>query len=359
MSGSFELVGVGQALRLIKPGSRVYLGTGCAAPRAILAALEDATPGLPDLEFVSFITTDALPKNEHGAPRSRYRHRVFFVGSDVRGLSGTEQLDYVPISLDELPILLGSGQLGIDVAVLQVSPPDMRGFVSLGISVDLAPAVLAVAGCVIGEVNTAMPRTHGESFVHVSRFDAFVPAVGSLAEYTHPPVVGEAAAQVARYISSLIEDGSTLQVGLGRMPNEALRHLTDRRDLGVHSDVITDSIVGLIEAGVITGRRKKDRPGQVVASYAIGTRRLYDYLDDNPRFAFLPIERVCDPATVAANARRRLCHASLLYRFDGASLYRSAGQQAVRWCVDAACFPPRCGPFTRWQAHHLLVFDDA
>lgn len=297
-----ELMPLGEALRLVKPGNRVFLGTGCAAPRAVLAALEGATPGLPDLEFVSFITSDALPRDEYGAPRTRYRHRVFFVGSDVRDLAGTDRLDYVPISLDELPALLGGGQLGIDVAVIQVSAPDARGFVSLGISVDLAPAVLAVAIRVIGEVNPAMPRTHGDSFVHVSRFDALVQAAGPLAEYIHPPV-GGAAEQVARYISSLIEDGSTLQVGLGRMPNEALRHLTDRRDLGVHSDVITDAVVDLVEAGVITGRRKANFRGRVVASYALGTRRLYDYLDDNPRFALLPIERVCDPSTIAANAR--------------------------------------------------------
>ena len=302
MSQAPNMVSVAEAVRLIKPGSRVFLGTGCAAPRAILAALETMVPGPPDLEFISFITTDALPRNEAGQPWTRYRHRVFFVGSDVHGLAGTEQLDYVPVSLNELPALLRSGQLAIDVAVLQVSPPDSRGFVSLGISVDLAPAVLAMAACVIGEVNPAMPRTHGESFVPVGRFQALVAAAGPLAEYTHSPV-GAAAGQVARYISSLIEDGSTLQIGLGRMPSEALVHLTDRRDLGVHSDVVTDGIVDLIEAGVITGRHKTNYPGRVVTSYALGTRRLYDYLDDNPRFAFLPIERVCDPAVVAANAR--------------------------------------------------------
>jgi len=151
-------------------------------------------------------------------------------------------------------------------------------------------------------VNPAMPRTHGESFVHVDRFDALVSVDAPLAEYRHAET-GEVAEHVARYIASIIEDGSTLQIGLGRVPNEALRHLTDRRDLGIHSDAITDGIVDLVEAGVVTGRRKTRHRDRIVASYCLGTRRLYDFVDDNPRFAFLPIDQVCDPQEVAANAR--------------------------------------------------------
>ena len=152
-----------------------------------------------------------------GATRTRYRHRAFFVGSEVRGLAGSGQLDYVPISLEEVPELLSSGRLPIDVALLQVSPPDARGFVSLGVSVDLAPAVLSVARSVIAEVNPAMPRTHGESFVHLNRFDALVKVDVPVAEYLHPQT-GEIAERVARYIASIIDDGSTLQIGLGRVP---------------------------------------------------------------------------------------------------------------------------------------------
>jgi acyl-CoA hydrolase len=273
------------------------------APRRAACSRRSRRPGPADLEFVSFVTTDALPREADGAmPRTRHRHRVFFVGSDVRGLAASGQLDYVPISLEELPALLASGRLPIDVAILQVSPPDARGFVSLGVSVDLAPAVLGVARRVIAEVNPVMPRTHGESFVHVDRFDALVDVATPVTEYRHT-LTGDTAARVARYIAAIIEDGSTLQVGLGRVPNEALRHLTDRRNLGIHSDVITDAVVDLVEAGVVTGRRKTRHPGRVVASYALGTRRLYDYINDNPRFAFLPVEQVCDPAIIAGNAR--------------------------------------------------------
>jgi len=296
-----KLVSVDQALAGIKPGSRIYLGTGCAAPRGLLARLEAMQPGPSDLEFISFLTTSAV-LGETTPSGTRYRHRTFFVGSDVRSLAGSGRLDYVPMSLEEVPQLLASGRLPIDVAMLQVSPPDARGFVSLGVSVDLAPAVLAVARRVIAEINPAMPRTHGESFVHIDRFDALVEVDTPVTEYRHPPT-GDTAERIARYIAAIIDDGSTLQIGLGRLPNEAMRHLKDHRDLGIHSDVITDGIMDLVEAGVVTGRRKTRHRDRIVASYCLGTRRLYDFVDDNPRLAFLPIDQVCDPEEVAANAR--------------------------------------------------------
>ena len=292
-----KFVSAERALREIKPGSRIFLGTGCAAPRTLLATLEAMTPGPADLEFVSFVTTS--PEGG-GDPTTRYRHRTFFVGSDVRRLAASGRLDYVPICLEEVPKLLAAGRLPIDVALLQVSPPDARGFVSLGVSVDLAPAVLAVARQVIAEVNPAMPRTHGESFVHVDHFNALVSVDTPVTEYRHPQT-GETAQMVARYIAAIIDDGSTLQIGLGRVPNEALRYLTDRRDLGIHSDVITDGVVDLVEAGVVTGRHKAHHRERIVTSYCLGTRRLYDFVHDNPRVMFLPIDQVCDPVAIAAN----------------------------------------------------------
>jgi acyl-CoA hydrolase/RimJ/RimL family protein N-acetyltransferase len=296
-----KLTSAQRAVSPIRAGSRIYIGTGCAAPRSLLAALETMQPRPADLEFVSFLTSSALPQ-VGGASRTHYGHRVFFVGSEMRGLAASGQLDYVPISLEEVPRLLTSGRLPIDVALLQVSPPDARGFVSLGISVDLAPAILSVARTAIAEVNPAMPRTHGESLVHLDRFDALVKVDAPVAEYVHPKI-GEIAERVARYIASIIEDGSTLQIGLGRVPNGALRYLKDRRDLGIHSDVITDGVVDLIEAGVVTGRSKSDRRDRVVASYCLGTRRLYAFIDDNPGFEFLPIDQVCHPREVSNQSR--------------------------------------------------------
>jgi acyl-CoA hydrolase/RimJ/RimL family protein N-acetyltransferase len=296
-----KFVSAERALSAIRAGSRVYIGTGCGAPHSLLAQLEAMNPGPADLEFVSFVTTSALPQIE-GTSRTHYRHRAFFVGSEMRGLAHSGQLDYVPISLEEVPRLLTSGRLPIDVALLQVSPPDARGFVSLGVSVDLAPAILSVARMVIAEVNPAMPRTHGDSFVHLDRFDALVKVDTPVAEYLHPKI-GEIAEYIARYIASIIDDGSTLQIGLGRVPNEALRHLQDRRDLGIHSDVITDGVMDLVEAGVVTGRLKTHHRDRIVASYCLGTRRLYDFIDENPRFEFLPIDQVCHPGEVSRQSR--------------------------------------------------------
>src|SRR5499427_7652765 len=296
-----KLTSVQRAVSPIRAGSRIYIGTGCAAPRSLLAALETMQPRPADLEFVSFLTSSALPQ-VGGASRTHYGHRVFFVGSEMRGLAASGQLDYVPISLEEIPRLLTSGRLPIDVALLQVSSPDARGFASLGVSVDLAPTILSVARTVIAEINPAMPRTYGESMVHLNRFDALVKVDVPVAEYLHPNI-GEIAERVARYIASIIDDGSTLQIGLGRVPNEALRHLRDRRDLGIHSDVITDGVVDLVEAGVVTGRCKTRYRDRIVASYCLGTRRLYDFVDDNPGLHFLPIDQVCHPEEVARQSR--------------------------------------------------------
>ena len=296
-----KLVDASKALQAIKPGDRIYLGTGCAAPRSLIAALETMDPAPADLELLSFLTTLSSPGSPP-LPPTRYRHRSFFVGSDIRDLAGVGRLEYVPISLEDVPVLLANGRLPIDVALLQVSPPDERGFVSLGISVDLAPAVLSVARHIIAEINPAMPRTHGAGFVHADRFDAFVNVETPITEYSHPPG-GEIADRIAQYIAAIIEDGSTLQIGLGRVPNEALQYIKDRRDLGIHSDVITDGILSLVESGVVTGRRKTLHRDRIVTSYCLGTRQLYDFVNDNPLFDFQPIDEVCDPRAIAANYR--------------------------------------------------------
>jgi acyl-CoA hydrolase/RimJ/RimL family protein N-acetyltransferase len=210
--------------------------------------------------------------------------------------------DYVPVRLMSVPRLLENRRISIDVAFIQVTPPDSNGFVSLGVSVDITMAVVRHARLVIAEVNPNMPRTHGDTFIHVSKIAHLVLIDEPLPSYTHI-VEDEIARQIGKYIAGMIEDGSTLQIGLGRIPNEALRHLLDRRDLGIHSDVITDGLVDLIAAGVITGARKTIHQHKIVASYCMGSDRLYRMLDDNPLFCFLPIEQVSDPTLIAANYR--------------------------------------------------------
>ena len=280
-----------QAVRVVRPGDRVFVGSACATPRRLVGALERREDGTAGVTLVHFLT-DRVGSGD--PPSSRYRHRVFYVGADVRSLEPSAPVDYVPVSLADVPRMLASGRLQLDVAMVQVAPPDADGTCSLGVSVDITRAAALAARTVIAEVNPAMPRTCGDSRIPVARIDRFVEVDGPVTEYLHAPA-GGVAEQIARYVARLVGDRSTLQVGLGRVPNQMLAHLTNRRDLAVHSDVITEPVADLIEAGVITG--------PVVASWAMGSRRLYDLLDGDERFEMRPIDQVCDPAVIAGRPR--------------------------------------------------------
>lgn len=293
-----------EAVKAIRPGDHVFVGTASATPRALLAALEalDETPG--GVELLHFLADAPLPGLDgpaSGGPR--YRHRAFFVGQQLREPVRQGLADYVPQSLARVPELIANGRIPVDVALVQVAPPDEHGMCSLGVSVDITAAALARARTIIAEVNPAMPRTHGHEGLPLARIDHLVLVDTPVIEYRHPAVADETLARIARYISSLIDDGSTLHIGLGRYPGEALRHLTDRRDLGIHTDVLTDAVLPLLEQGIVTGARKTHEPGRIVASYAVGTRALYDRLHDNPSFALQPIEHVCAPTVLAAQSR--------------------------------------------------------
>lgn len=289
------------AAGLVAPGQTVFVGTAGATPRTLLRALETRPDPPPDVCLVHFLTTGAY--GAEGMPTTtRYHHRAFFVGTDIAPLVPCGAADYVPIRLSEVPRLLGNGRIVLDVAFVQVSAPDANGFVSLGVSVDITMAAVRHARTVIAEINPRMPRTHGDTFVHLDDI-AHVVHVDEAPQSFEHAVADEVAERIARYIAGVIDDGATLQVGLGRIPNEALRHLRDRHDLGIHSDVITDGLVDLIEGGVVTGARKTRHWRKVVASYCVGSERLHRLVDGNPLFHFLPIEEVCDPAAIAANHR--------------------------------------------------------
>jgi acyl-CoA hydrolase len=219
---------------------------------------------------------------------------VFYVGSDVRDLLPSGLVDYVPVSLADVPAMFRRGLLPLDVALVQVAPPDQDGMCSLGVSVDITLAAVETARTVIAEVNPNQPRVHGGGRIPAERIAAFVPVDTPVVEYVHEPAPG-VAEQIARYVARLVDNGSALQIGLGRVPNQMLRFLRNRRDLSIHSDVITEPVVDLVQAGVVTG--------QVTASWAMGTRRLYDLLDDDPRFRLEPVDQVCDPAVIAGHDR--------------------------------------------------------
>jgi len=258
---SDRLLTAEEAARLIQPGQRVFVGSACATPRTLVRALEELPVPTPGVILVHGLT-DRVGIGD--PPRTAYRHRVFYNGGDVRDLADSGMVDYVPISLADVPDLFTNGHLPLDVALVQVAPPDEDGTCSLGVSVDITRAAVMAATTVIAEVNPAMPRTRGNSRIPVDRIDHMVEVDTPVTEYVHEPITG-AGEKIARYVARLVDDHATIQVGLGRVPHEMLRHLHHRRDLSVHSDVITDAVVDLVDAGVVTG--------PVVGSWAMGTRR--------------------------------------------------------------------------------------
>jgi len=284
-----RLVSAEEAVSVVRPGDQVFVGSACATPRSLVEALERLRR--PGVALVHFLT-DRVGTGD--PPRTNYRHRVFYAGRDVRALHQSGLVEYLPLSLGDVPELFRNGQIPLDVAMIQIAPPDPDGSCSLGISVDVTKAAALTARTVIAEVNPAMPRTAGDSRIPVDRIAHFVAVETPVVEYLHDPV-GEAAAQIARYVARLIDDRCTLQIGLGRVTNQMLTYLTNRRGLAIHSDVITEPVADLVADGVISG--------PVVTSWAMGTRRLYDLLDGDPRFAFHPVEYVCDPAVIASHER--------------------------------------------------------
>ncbi len=244
------------ALADLRNGDHVFVGTGCAAPHTLLKAL-DALPVVPaDLELLHFFTINAFDRDAEDHITTRFRHRVFFVGTDMRGAVKQGLVEYVPMSVARVPEMIERGRIRVDVALIQVSLPDEFGYVSLGVSVDIIPAAVARARLVIAEVNPAMPRSMGDSTLHVSRIHHLVPVDTPVMELGREPAQEEAVQRIARYIAGIIEDGSTLQVGLGKLAHEALQYVTDRKDLGIHSDVVSDAILPLLEQGCLTGARK-------------------------------------------------------------------------------------------------------
>ncbi len=288
-----------QALAVIRSGNRVFVGTACATPTTLTKALENIGNELADVQLLHFLTTGAI-QNKEGIPETRFKHKSFFVGTDTRDMMKKGGADYIPISIAQVPQMIETGRVAFDVALVQVSTPDEHGFVSLGVSVDITKSAVKNAKVVIAEINANMPRTFGDSFLHVDDFDSLVLVDEPVTTYSHKPA-DAVAEQIARYVARIIENGSTLQIGLGRIPNEMLRFLINRKDIGIHSDVITDPIADLVMQGVITGKKKTIHNGKIVASFCLGTRRLFDMIDRNPMFALHPIDYVCHPQIIAKN----------------------------------------------------------
>lgn len=288
-------------IAFIKPGNNLFIQTGAAAPQQLIRGLMEKASELHDITIYQMHTEGIAP---YGDPEWKdiFKINCFFIGSNLRKAVHEKRADYIPIFLSEIPSLFRNKIIPIDVALIHVSYPDEHGYCSLGVSVDITPAVLESASCIIAQVNQHMPRTYGDAIIHVSKINAMIEVDDEILE-TELSEPGELSMKIAGHVASLIEDGSTLQMGIGKIPNAVLRNLSNHRKLGIHTEMFSDGIIDLITSGVITGEMKKKRKFKVVSSFMIGTKRLYRFVNDNPIFEMLDIGYVNDVHIIRQNPK--------------------------------------------------------
>jgi len=285
-----------EAVATVRPGQRIFIGTGVAQPLSLVRALVARHRQLADTQVIHMLTLGEAPYAFRDLA-DYFSVNTFFVADNVRNIIQEGYGDYTPIRLSDVPRLFKSGQMPLDLALIQVTPPDEQGRCSFGISVDIVKSAAENAGLVIAQVNPQMPRTLGDSFISVFDLDVLVPVDEPLLEMK-PPVVTETSRAIGANIASLVDDGSTIEMGIGRIPHAMLEFLAGKKDLGIHTEMVTDAVIDLIEAGIVTGAQKTTDRGKVVTSFAMGTKRLYDYVDNNPMFSFNPTEYVNDPFVI-------------------------------------------------------------
>ena len=294
-------VSAAEAVRLVQSGHRVFVHGAAATPQALLRALAARRDELRDVELVHLHTEGDNPLVGPGMAAS-FRTNALFLGPNLREAVARGDADYLPAFLSEMPALFRDRVLPLDVAFVHVSPPDRHGFCSLGCSVDIARAACDSARVLVAQVNQRMPRSLGDGLLHVSRFAATVEVDEELPTHA-PPALGELEHAIGRHCAALVDDGATLQMGIGAIPDAVLAALRTHKDLGVHTEMFADGVLDLVARGVVTGRRKVVHPGKVVAGFAMGTRAVYDFLDDNPQVAMLDIAYVNDPQVIRRNPK--------------------------------------------------------
>ncbi len=304
-----------EAVARIPKGRRILIGSGAAEPRELVAAMVTHGLHLADNDIVHLMTLGPAPYVAPGM-QGRFRHTAFFIGGNVREAVAEGRADFMPVFLSEIPLLIRSRRVRLDVALIQVSPPDRHGYVSLGVSVDIVKAGVDAADLVIAEVNPKMPRTHGDSFIHVDRIDALVPVEYELPELPDNPA-DEVSRAIGEHVASLVPNGATLQLGIGKIPDSVLRALEGHHDLGIHSEMVSDGVMRLVEAGVVTGRRKSLLPGKVVTSFMMGSRALYEWAHDNPAVEMRASNFTNDPLTVSRNDRMIAVNSALAVDLTG------------------------------------------
>jgi 4-hydroxybutyrate CoA-transferase len=298
-----RVVSATEAVQAIQSNQRVFMTGNVSVPQKLLQALVAYAPNLQNVELVHALTVG--PADYVGPEMSGHlRVNTVFISSNTRKAVQEGRADFTPVLLSEFPLLFKRGILPLDVAMIHVSPPDEHGFCSLGVEVGLTKTPAESARLIIAEVNEQMPRTLGDSFIHISRLNYIVPVNYPLPEL---PMSEEGNAEVveriASYIAELIPDGATMQMGIGAIPDAVLRYLKSKRDLGIHTELFSDGVIDLVEAGVLTNARKTLHPGKIIAGFILGTRRLYEWVHDNPLIELHRTEYVNDPFVIAQNER--------------------------------------------------------
>ncbi|MBU0697517.1 MAG: 4-hydroxybutyrate CoA-transferase [Bacteroidetes bacterium] len=291
-----------EALKIVKSGDRVFIHGGAATPTCLIEALQNRHQELSNVELVSITTLGSVnfDKPEH---RKSFFMNSLFVSAATRSVANSESGDYVPVFLSQIPQLFNRNILPIDVALIQVSPPDFHGYCSLGTSVDITKGATSNAKHIIAQVNPLMPRTHGDGFIHVKQINALVKHTSTLPEVNYDLASDDITKKIGYNVACLVENGATLQLGIGAIPDQVLKNLTTHQNLGLHTEMFSDGIMPLIERGIINNSQKKLNVGRSVTAFITGTRKLYDFVDDNPAVRVMDISYVNDTSTIRQNPK--------------------------------------------------------
>jgi acyl-CoA hydrolase len=310
-----RIVTAEEAVAGIRSGNQLFVHGGAATPSVLLEALAARAAELRDVTVIHLHTEGAAPHLAPGLEGS-FRHRALFIGPNAREAVNAGRADYVPIFLSDIPELFTSGAMPLDAAFINVSPPDAHGYCSLGTSVDTALSAVAAGRTVVAQLNRSMPRTLGDSFVHVDQIDVAVEVDQPPPEHASP-VIGEVERQIGAYVAELVPDGATLQMGIGSIPAAVALSLRDKRDLGIHTELFTDPVLDLVEAGAITGRAKEINRGKIVTAFLMGSRRLYAFVDNNPMIEMRPVDYTNDTAVIRRFSRMVAINSALSIDLTG------------------------------------------
>ncbi len=314
-----------EAVRHLSPGDRVYLGGGCAVPHALVTALVDRAPELTGVEIFHHLTVGPAPYLDREVAE-HFRCNDCYVGANTREAINSGEADYVPVHLHEMPRLFKEQKVALDAACVVVSPPDEHGFCSFGIEVGVTKPAALAAKVILAEVNRLMPRTLGDSFIHVSKLTACVEVDRPLDNFLPGPVT-PVQEKIAAQVAGLIEDGACLQLGIGGIPSAVIGFLGDKKDLGVHTEMFTEGLPELMSNGVVTCERKNFHPGKVVAGFILGSQELYDFVHDNAQIEFYPTDYVNNPLNISRNDNMVAVNAALQVDLTGQVCADSIGSR--------------------------------